>query len=50
VGITHHYFGHDMMPCHVELFKQVIQHDFSDHKHVIGQMVIGQNNQRLILK
>jgi hypothetical protein len=35
VGITHRYFGHDMMPCHVELFKQVIQHDFSDHKHLI---------------
>jgi hypothetical protein len=31
MDITHRYFGHDMMSCHVELFKQVIQHDFRKH-------------------
>jgi len=31
MNITHSYFGHDLTPCHVELFKQVVQHDYSDH-------------------
>jgi len=32
----HIYFGCNLTPCHVELFKQFVQHDFSDHdSHLI---------------
>ncbi len=32
---THNYFGHNLTPCHVELFKQGIQHNSSDHINLI---------------
>jgi hypothetical protein len=35
MNITHSCFGHDMTPCHVELFKQAIWHDSNDHTHSI---------------
>jgi hypothetical protein len=35
MNITHSNFGHDMTPCHVELFKQAIRRDFNDHTHLI---------------
>jgi hypothetical protein len=35
MDITHSFFGHDTTPCHVELFKQAIWHDFNDHNHLI---------------
>jgi hypothetical protein len=28
-------FGHDFTPCHVELLKQVIHHNSSDHSYLI---------------
>ncbi len=35
MNITHNCLGHDLTPCHVELFKQVVQHNFSDHSRLI---------------
>ncbi len=35
VDITHNYFGHNLTPCHVELLKQVMWHNFNDHNHLI---------------
>jgi len=35
MNITHNGFGHNMTPCHVQLFKQAIWHDFNDHTHLI---------------
>jgi hypothetical protein len=35
MDITNNCFGPDTTPCHVELFKQAIWHDFSDHSHLI---------------
>jgi hypothetical protein len=32
---THNCFSHDLTPCHVELFEQVIWHDSSEHTHLI---------------
>ncbi len=32
---THNVFRHDLTPCHVELLKQAIWHDFSDHNRLI---------------
>jgi hypothetical protein len=35
MDITHSCFGHETTPCHVQLFKQAIWHDFNDHSHLI---------------
>jgi hypothetical protein len=35
VNITCNRFRHNMTSCHVELFKQAIQHDSNDHTHLI---------------
>jgi hypothetical protein len=35
VNITHSSFGHNLTPCHVELFKQIVWHDFNDHSQLI---------------
>lgn len=32
---THNCFGHNLTPCYVELFKQAILYDFSDHSNLI---------------
>jgi hypothetical protein len=32
---THSCFGHDLTQCYVELFKQAIRCDFSDHNYLI---------------
>jgi len=39
MNITHSYFGHDFTPCHVELFKQVVQHDYNDHDSIQSNII-----------
>jgi len=32
---SRHIFGHNLTPCDVELFEQVVRHDYNDHNHLM---------------